>query len=80
MRERPSARGRSGIPYSRSLAGVRGRLEVASELRDGWGDMVRAVGRTEMLISLGLIVRGDMLYASVVVGEEGEVVGREIWT
>jgi hypothetical protein len=61
VRERPSARGRSGIPYSRSLAGVGGRLEVASELRDGWGDMVGAVGTAEMLISLDLIVEGDLL-------------------
>lgn len=38
-----------GTPFSRSLAGVGGRLEGTSELREGWGDIEESVGRALML-------------------------------
>ncbi len=63
------------MPYSRSLAGVGGRLEGASEWRDGWGDMVEGVGRAAMLFSLTKVKEGDLLYASGVFGEERELAG-----
>ena len=47
------------MPYSRSLAGVGGRLDGVSEWRDTWEDMVGCVGRAVMLLPPGFAERGD---------------------
>lgn len=79
MGERAGCGSGWGTPYSRSLAGVGGRLEGESECRESVGDIVGAENRVSK--SRLSAVRGAES-SGVVVGlcEVGEVLAWEVWT
>ncbi len=54
MRERACSREESGTPYSRSLAGVGGRFDGASECSEGGGDIVGGDGCSKGVLFAGV--------------------------
>ena len=76
VRDRVCSGNGSGLPYSRSLAGVGGRLDGVSDCSDGRGDIVRVDGDLRLCL---ICTDGGESSEHVVnlSGKEGDLLGWE---
>ena len=79
VRERACSWDGSGIPYSKSLAGVGGRFDGASECSEGWGDIVGGDGCSKGVLFSGVGGGGPGI-AVRSFGDVGEALACEVST
>lgn len=79
MRERACSREGSGLPYSRSLAGVGGRFDGASECSEAGGDIVNGDGCNKGVLFSGVGGGGPGIVVRPF-GDVGEALACEVST
>ena len=79
MRERACSREGSGIPYSRSLAGVGGRFDGASECSEAGGDIAGGDGCSRGVLLSGVGGGGPGVVVAPF-GDVGEALACEVST
>lgn len=80
MRERACSREGSGIPYSRSLAGVGGRFDGASECSEAGGDIVGGGDGCSKGVFFSGVGGGGPGIVVAPFGDVGEVLACEVST